>query len=112
MVALVGLLLGACSSPPEADPPAPRPSTAEGSHRAEPPDPALDVVNRTPYDVVLTSASGQNTIWVDRGASVRLSGERVCGWMPLTATTTSGRELGGYDRPCRGQTWTIRAPRR
>lgn len=65
----------------------------------------LLMVNKTGRRVLLTSAHGTATI--NPGKSLRFGSKRVCGWLPLTATTSDGRVNEEYAQPCHGQTWTI-----
>jgi hypothetical protein len=69
----------------------------------------LLVVNATDQQVRLTSADGENTATIEPGRSLQLASERVCGWLPLTASTADGRMIEEYAQPCHGQTWTITA---
>jgi hypothetical protein len=66
----------------------------------------LLIVNETASRVLLTSADAKNTAIIDPGKSLQLASQRVCDWLPLTAST-SGRVIGEYAEPCHGQTWTI-----
>jgi len=70
----------------------------------------LLVMNRTADVVLLTSADGQYTARVDPGKSLRLASQRVCDWLPLTASASDGGVIEEYTQPCHGQTWTITAP--
>lgn len=69
--------------------------------------PLLVIVNKTSETVVLTSADGRTTNTVGPGRSVQLVSQRVCRWIPMTASTEDGQFLEEYAEPCRGQTWTI-----
>jgi hypothetical protein len=82
-------------------------ATSASQQAAEMPT-LLLVVNQTSDTVLLTSADGQNTATVDPGKSLQLASERVCDWLPLTASASDGRVIEEYTRPCNGQTWTIR----
>lgn len=66
----------------------------------------LLIVNKTAHRVLLTSADAKHTATIDSGKSVRLASQRVCAWLPLTASS-SGRVIDEYAEPCHGQTWTI-----
>jgi hypothetical protein len=67
----------------------------------------LRVVNKTAHRVVLTSADAKNAATIDSSQTLGLASQRVCGWLPLTATTSDGQFIEKYDEPCHGQTWTI-----
>jgi hypothetical protein len=100
--------------------PSPEPSSAQGSKRAdalgelagaagqhasEMPT-LLLIVNETAHRVLLTSADAKSTAAIEPGESLRLASQRVCDWIPLTASI-SGRVVEEYAEPCHGQTWTI-----
>ena len=70
----------------------------------------LLILNQTSHEVLLTSVHGDGTATVAAGSSVRLASKRVCGWLPLRASTANGRVIELYGEPCRGQTWTITEP--
>jgi hypothetical protein len=57
--------------------------------------------------VLLTSADVGNTATVGAGGTLRLVSQRVCGWLPITATASDGTVVETYDGPCRGETWSI-----
>jgi len=80
---------------------------AAASEQADALPSLLTIVNETSHEVVLTSDDGQGTISIEAGQSVSLGSERVCGWMPFTATAADGRVIAAYNQPCDGQTWTI-----
>ena len=67
----------------------------------------LLIVNKTTDRVLLTSADEKKTATIDPGKSMKLGSKRVCGWLPLTASTSDGRFIEEYTQPCHGQTWTI-----
>lgn len=67
----------------------------------------LLIENRTSGTVLLTSADGKKTATVDAGRTMSLGSERVCRWLPLTASSSDGEVIAVYAKPCRGQTWTI-----
>lgn len=67
----------------------------------------LLIVNKTTHGVLLTSADAKNTATIDPGKSLHLASQRVCDWLPLTASTSNGRVIEEYTQPCYGQTWTI-----
>ena len=79
---------------------------AAASQRATPLPSLLLIVNKTDQRVLLTSADAKHTATIDPGRSLQLASQRVCAWLPLTATT-SGRIIEEYAEPCHGQTWTI-----
>jgi hypothetical protein len=130
-VCLIGGTLVSCSTDPSPDT-ASRipPSVSADSEHSNDPDPVhelselaalaseqateqptlLLVVNETSHYVVLTSADNRSTASLEPGKSLQFASKRVCGWIPLTASTTNGRVLGEYTEPCRGQTWTITDP--
>jgi hypothetical protein len=66
----------------------------------------LLIVNKTAFTVLLTSADAKNTATIESGKSLQLASQRVCDWLPLTASI-SGRVIEEYAEPCHGQTWTI-----
>ena len=80
-------------------------AAAASQHATEMPT-LLLIVNKTAHRVLLTSADARNTATIDPGKSVQLASQRVCAWLPLTAST-SGRVIEEYAEPCHGQTWTI-----
>jgi hypothetical protein len=67
----------------------------------------LMVVNHTRAEVVLTSADGVHTATIEAGESLQFASERVCAWLPLTASTARGDVVERFDESCQGQTWTI-----
>lgn len=69
--------------------------------------PLLRIRNATSQELVLTSEGERTTVTVAAGESVRLMTERVCRWIPLTATTVGGRFVDAFTEPCQGQTWII-----
>jgi hypothetical protein len=81
---------------------------ASASERAEEMPTLLLIVNKTSHGVLLTSADAKNTATIGPGRSLRLASQRVCGWLPLTASTSDGRVIEVYEQPCDGRTWTIR----
>lgn len=83
-------------------------ASAAGSAAAEMPT-LLTVVNDTGREVTLTSADGRQTASIQAGKPLRFGSQRVCAWLPLTATAPDGRVIAEYDEPCDGQTWTISA---
>src|SRR5262245_42200925 len=82
-------------------------AAAASGHATEALPTLLLIVNKTPNRVVLTSVHGQATTVVEPGASVQFASKRVCGWLPLKASTANGRLIDQYSAPCTGQTWTI-----
>ncbi len=66
----------------------------------------LLIVNKTAHRVLLTSADAKNTATINPGRSLHLGSQRVCDWLPLTASI-SGRVIEEFAEPCHGQTWTI-----
>lgn len=113
---IASFALASCSSDSSPNPSAPQDRAAAagpgGQTREDTHDPptSLLVLNETSRVVVLTSANSQNTASIKPGKSLQLASTRVCNWIPLTATTANGRLLEKYNKPCRGQTWTITDP--
>lgn len=109
-ICLVSVALASCTSDPspnELDRTEAADPGAMSDQRVHQPPTSLRVVNDTSRVVVLTSADGQSTASIGPGKSLQLASKRVCKWIPLTASTTNGRFLDKFSKPCSGQTWTI-----
>lgn len=110
VICLVSGALASCTSEPspnELDRTEAAESGAMSDERVHQPPTSLRVVNHTSQVVVLTSADGQSTASIGPGESLQLASKRVCKWIPLTASTTNGRFVDKFTKPCSGQTWTI-----